>query len=95
MQQSDLVMHIYYHVCMYVYMYICVCLYIGVCATYLYLLIPNSQLVPPHTFPLDNHESLLSLSPFLFHKYVHLGHVLDSTYKGYHGVCLSDLPHLV
>ena len=40
--------------------------------------------------------SLFSISVSLFHGYVHLCHVLDSTYKWYH-ICLSlsDLPHLV
>ena len=40
--------------------------------------------------------SLFSISVSLFHGYVHLCHVLDSTYKWYH-ICLSlsHLPHLV
>ena len=57
----------------------------------LYLLIPNSQYIPPYPlslqFPFGNPSvSLFSMSGslFLFYKYVLLYHILDSTYKWYH-----------
>ena len=37
----------------------------------------------------------LSVSFFLFHNYIHLCHILDSTYKWYHMVFFSDLLHLL
>ena len=59
------------------------------------LLIPNSD-IPP--LPALATTSLFSTSVSLFHRYVHLCYVLDSTCKWYqHGICLSfsDLPSLI
>ena len=47
----------------------------------LHLLTPNSN----PSLPLGNHKSILCiLSLLLFHRHVHLCHVLYSTYKWYH-----------
>ena len=47
----------------------------------------NSQSIPPPpTLTLGSHQSVLSVSLFLFHRYVDLCHVLDSTCKWYHMV---------
>ena len=54
--------------------------------TSLHMLIPDSQSFPPlPPFLLGSPTSLFSMSVslFLFHKYVHLCHILDSTYKWY------------
>ena len=49
----------------------------------LHLLIPNSQSFPSSI--LGNHSLFsVSVSLFLFHRYVHLCHISDSTYKWYH-----------
>ena len=52
---------------------------------------------PVHPSPTSHlATSLFSISVSLCHGYVHLCHVLDSTYKWYHTcLSLSDLPHLV
>ena len=56
----------------------------------LHLLIPNSQSIPLHLPPLPHSHSLIitsqfsrSVSLFLFFRYVHLCHILDSTCKWY------------
>ena len=54
----------------------------------LHLLIPASHSMPlPIPSPLAT-TSLFSMSVSLFHRQVHLDHILDSTWKWY-GVCLS------
>ena len=49
----------------------------------LHLPTPNSQSIPPtpFPFPLGNHKSVLYVCLFLFCVWIHLSHILDSTYK--------------
>ena len=58
----------------------------------LYLLTPNSQSSPPPPpSPLAaTSVSFMSVSLLLFSRWVHLCHVLDSTYKWYHMVLSSS-----
>ena len=93
-QQSDSVIHIYYfsysfplqfitgYWIQFPVLYTRFLLLIHPTYTSLYLLIPNSQ-SSPRPSHLGNH-SLLSVSLFLFHKYVHLCCI--STCKWYHTV---------
>ena len=55
----------------------------------LHLLIPNYQsfLPPPSSLATTSLFSM-SVSQFLFCRYVHLCHILDSTYKWYHMVLI-------
>ena len=50
----------------------------------LHLLIPNSQYFPPPPLSPLATTNLFSVSPFLFLRYVHLCHILDSICKWYH-----------
>lgn len=66
----------------------------------LYLLVPNSQSIPPLTLPLGNHKSVLYVfESFLFHEWVICA--VSNQYFRFHvyilyGICLlSKLAHLV
>ena len=79
------------------------CYTIGLCYLYILCVIvftSDSQSRPPlSTSPLANtHLFSMSASLFLFHKWVPLCHIIDSTYKWYYvAICLSlsDLFYLV
>ena len=96
-QQSDSVIHMYRHFFSYSFplwfitaywilflvLYRRTLLFIHPTYNSLHLLIPGSQSFPPHLPTTSATTSLISMfvSLFLFHRYVHLCRVLDSTYR--------------